>query len=51
MYFAQLRHRQKDKSVYLPDDALIGRNIYIESFLFVFNCETYTKFMPRKVFS
>ena len=38
------------KSLYLPDDALIVQNIYIESFLFVFYCETYNKYNPRKVY-
>ena len=36
--------------LYSPDDALVVGNIFIESF-FVFYCETYTKYFPRKVFS
>ena len=38
------------KSVYLPDYALIVRNTYIESFLFVLYCETYTKYILRKFY-
>ena len=37
-------------SLYLPDNALIVQNLYIESYLFVFYCETYTKHIPRKSF-
>ena len=33
--------------LYYPDDALVVRNIYIEGF-FVFYCETYTKYIPKK---
>ena len=40
---------QLHKSLYLPD-ALIVRNKYMESFLFVFYCETYSKYIPRKVY-
>ena len=36
--------------LYSPDDALVVRNIYIESF-FVFHCEMYTKYIPRNVLS
>ena len=34
--------------LYFPDDALVVRNIYTESF-FVLYCETYAKYIPRKV--
>ena len=42
--------RYKYLFMYLPDDALIVRNMYVVSFLFVFYCETYTKDIPRKVY-
>ena len=36
--------------LYSSDDALVVRNMYIKSF-FVFYCETYTEYVPRKILS
>ena len=49
MYIVMYKVVMYNTSLCRPDDALIVRNIYIQIFLFVFYCETYSKHIPRKV--